>query len=74
MYGGSTLFFYDTTGSRARDGEETIADIECRVISEEGVGLHTRDLERLADKLEAIDAGDARLGALPPRGDRGEVA
>ena len=65
MYGGSTLFFYDATGSRMRDGVETIADIECRVISEEGVGLHARELERLADKLEAIDAGDTPLGALP---------
>ena len=51
MYGGSTLFFYDAAGSQARDGVEAIADIECRVISEKGVGLHTRELERLADKL-----------------------
>lgn len=65
MYGGSTLFFCDTAGSHARDGIETIADIKCRVISEERVGLHARDLERLADKLEAIDAGDTPLGTLP---------
>ncbi len=66
MYGGSTLFFYDATGSQPRDGIETIADIECRVISEEQVRMHARDLDRLADRLEAIDAGDTPLGALPP--------
>ena len=66
MYGGSTLFFYDATGSQPRDDMETIADIECRVISEEEVGMHARDLDRLADKLESIDAGDLPLGALPP--------
>ncbi len=66
MYGGSTLIFYDATGSQPRDGIETIADIECRVISEEQVRMHARDLDRLADRLEAIDAGDTPLGALPP--------
>ena len=48
------------------NGIETIADIECRVISEEAVGMHPRDLDRLADRLEAIDTGDAPLGILPP--------
>ena len=66
MYGGSTLLFYDTTGSEPRDGIETIADVECRVISEEQVRMHARDLDRLADSLEAIDDGDTPLGALPP--------
>ena len=66
MYGGSTLLFYDATGSQPRDGIEIIADIECRVISEEQVRMHARDLDRLADRLEAIDAGDTPLGALPP--------
>ena len=66
MYGGSTLLFYDATGSKPRDGIETIADIECHIISEEQVGMHSRDLDRLADRLEAIDAGDTPLGALPP--------
>ena len=66
MYGGSTLLFYDATGSQPRDGIETIADIECRVISEEAVGMHPRDLDRLADRLEAIDTGDTPLGTLPP--------
>ena len=65
-YGGSTLLFYDATGSQPRDGIETIAGIECRVISEEAVGMHPRDLDRLADRLEAIDTGDTPLGTLPP--------
>ena len=66
MYGGSTLLFYDATGSEPRDGIETIADVECRVICEEQVRMHARDLDRLADRLEAIDAGDTPLGTLPP--------
>ena len=65
MYGGSTLFFYDATASQPRDGVETIAGIECRVISEEMVCLHTRDLDRLADALEADGAGAAPMGAMP---------
>ena len=66
MYGGSTLLFYDANGSEPRDGIETIADVECRVISDEQVRMHARDLDRLADSLEAIDAGDTPLGTLPP--------
>ena len=66
MYGGSTLLFYDATGSRTRDGMEIIAGMECRVICEEQVRMHARDLDRLADKLEAIDTGDSPLGTLPP--------
>ena len=65
-YGGSTLLFYDATGSQPRDGIETISDIECRVISEEAVGMHARDLDRLADTLEAIDNGATPLGTVPP--------
>lgn len=67
MYGGSTLLFYDATDSQPRDGNETIAGIECRVIGEEEVGVHTRDLDRLADSLEDIDIGATPLGSLPPR-------
>ncbi len=66
MYGGSTLLFHDATGSEPRDGIETIADVECRVVSEELIRMHARDLDRLADKLEAIDLGDTPLGSLPP--------
>lgn len=65
MYGGSTLLFYDAAGTKPRDGIETIVGVECRVIGEELVRMHTRDLDRLADKLEAIDAGDTPLGTLP---------
>ena len=28
--------------------------------------MHPRDLDRLADRLEAIDTGDTPLGTLPP--------
>ena len=66
MYGGSTLLFYDAIGLEPRDGLETIADVECRTISEDLVRMHVRDLDRLADRLEAIDAGGTPLGTLPP--------
>ena len=65
-YGGSTLLFYDATGSQPPDGIASIEGIEYRVISEEQVRMHARDLDRLADRLEAIDAGDTPLGTLPP--------
>ena len=63
-YGGSTLLFYNATDGQRRDGVETISGIECRVISDELVRLHTRDLNRLADRLEAINDGDPSLGNL----------
>ena len=66
MYGGSTLLFYDAIGKEPRDGIETIAGVECRVLSEEQVRMHARDLDRLADRLKAIDAGGTPLGNLPP--------
>ena len=66
MYGGTTLLFYDATGSHPRDGVETIAGIECRVIRTESIRMHARDLDRLADMLEAVDAGGSQLGPLPP--------
>ena len=65
MYGGSTLLFYDATGSLPRDGIETITNIECRIITDGQIRMHSRDLDRLADRLEAIDAGDKPLGVLP---------
>ena len=66
MYGGSTLLCYDATDAKPRDGIEDITGIECRVISEEDVGMHTRDLDRLADTLTSIDSGATALGPLPP--------
>ena len=65
MHGGSTLLFYDGTHSEPRDGTETNGQITYRVIFGEAVGLHSRDLDRLADALEAIDDGDTPLGPLP---------
>ena len=65
MYGGSTLLFYGASDGQPRDGVETVSGIECRVISEELVRLHARDLNRLADRLEAISDGDPPLGNLP---------
>ena len=73
MYGGSTLLFYDATGLEPRDGTEMIAGVECHVIGEEQIRMHARDLDRLADRLEAIDAGDNPLGALPPAKQPGVV-
>ena len=38
----------------ASDGIETIVGVECRVICDEAIGMHPRDLDRLADTLEAM--------------------
>ena len=66
MYGGSTILFYDANSTIARDGVERIAGVQCRVISDEQVRMHSRDIDRLAQKLDAIEAGDSPLGSLPP--------
>ena len=65
MYGGSTLLFYDTTGSHPHDGDKAIAGIECRLISADLVRLHARDVDRLADTLETGNTVNRPLGSLP---------
>ena len=64
MYGGNTLLFYRVGGQGFLDGETLIDGLECRVWSTRRMGLHSRELNRLADALEAASAGEDRLGQL----------
>ena len=63
MHGGNTLLFYFASPHDRRDGIETISGLECRVISDQVVGMHSRDLYLLANELE----GAGRFGTLPSR-------
>ena len=65
MHGGNTLLFYRAAQNDRRDGIETISGLECRVISEEIVGMHSRDLYLLANELENANSGTDGLGMLP---------
>ena len=52
MYGGNRLLFYGAAGGSPVDGETEIEGLACRVWSAGRLGLHARDLYRLADVLE----------------------
>ena len=64
MYGGSTLLFYDDGGRLFEDGDAQINGLRRRLRSRERVGLHTRDLNRLADALDEVADGSNRFGNL----------
>ena len=65
MHGGQSLLFYRADPTVRRDGTETIRGLECRVICDQVVGMHSRDLWLLAEEIEAAD-GDG-LGRMPGR-------
>ena len=65
MHGGQRLLFYRAEPADPRDGTEVIGGLECRVVCDHAVGMHSRDLWLLAEQLDA-PGGDG-LGALPPR-------
>lgn len=65
MYGGSKFLYYGASETRRRDGVHVISGIECHVAIDDFIGIHTRDLEKLADLLDQVDAGTATLGLLP---------
>ncbi|WP_419844830.1 hypothetical protein [Candidatus Poriferisocius sp.] len=52
-------------GADVRDGAEVVDGLECRVVCDQVVGMHSRYLWLLAEHLDVPD-GD-RLGPLPPR-------
>ena len=52
MYGGNRLLFYRAAGASPVDGDTKIEGLACRVWSARRLGLHARDLYRLADLLE----------------------
>ena len=66
MYGGNTLLFYRVGGQGFLDGETLIDGLECTVWSKGRMGLHSRELNRLVDALEAASKGEDRLGQLAP--------
>ena len=62
MYGGNTLLFYRDGRREFSDGKQVIEGLECRVWSSGRMGLHPRELNHLADALEAADS----IGQLTP--------
>ena len=52
MYGGNRLLFYRAAGAWPVDGEAEIEGLACRVWATGRLGLHARDLYRLANVLE----------------------
>lgn len=64
MYGGNTLLFYRDGGREFSDGEQVIDGLECRVWRNGRMGLHPRELNRLADALEAASSGADNIGHL----------
>ena len=64
MYGGNTLLLYWDVGQGFPDGETLIDGLECRVWSKGRMGFHSRELNRLAEALEAASNGMDRFGQL----------
>ena len=64
MYGGNTLLFYRDDGSGLIDGKQVVEGLECRLWSNGRLGLHPRELNRLADALEAAGRGEEKFGEL----------
>ncbi len=64
MYGGNTLLFYRDGGREFPDGKQVIDGLECRVWSNGRIGLHSRELNSLADALETADSGIDSIGRL----------
>ena len=53
MYGGSVLLFYRAGVGTPDASEMSIDGIDCRIWRDQNVGMHSRDLYRLADALDA---------------------
>ena len=64
MYGGNTLLFYRDGRREFSDGNQVIEGLECKVWSNGRMGLHPRDLIRLADALEAVGNSSVSIGRL----------
>ena len=52
MYGGSILLFYRAGDDAPSDLETSVGGINCRIWHRRRLGMHSRDLYRLADALE----------------------
>lgn len=64
MYGGNTLLFYRDGRREFSDGKQIVEGLECRVWSNGRMGLHPRELNRLADALEAEGGDSESIGRL----------
>ena len=53
MYGGNVLLFYRAGREPPKDGETIIDGVECKVWHAGSLGMHPRDLFRLAEVLES---------------------
>ena len=51
-YGGNTLLFYNIGDQDYADCDGTLNGVQCRVWRNQRLGMHARDLFRLADRLE----------------------
>ena len=71
MYGGNTLLFYRDIGAGFQDGSRMIDGLKCRVWSQDRLGLHPRDLNRLADALESSGTDGDAIGQLTNPGIEG---
>ena len=52
-YGGNTLLFYRADKDTPPDSARNIDGIDCRIWRDESLGMHSRDLYRLADARES---------------------
>ena len=64
MYGGATLLFYADGQKDHMDGHGLLNGVECRVWRHKRLGMHTRDLNLLANVLEG-EEGLACLSGVP---------
>lgn len=64
MYGGNTLLFYRDGMQGLSDGKQVIEGLECRLWSKGRMGLHPRELNHVADALEAAGGGTDSIGRL----------
>ena len=53
MYGGSELLFYRADAASPEESAGTIGGVDCRIWRNSRLGMHSRDLYRLADAIES---------------------
>ena len=63
-HGGSRLLFYRDDHGRWCDENGEVDGLRCRLWRRGRLGMHARDLNQLADVLEAADRGSGKFGPL----------
>ena len=64
MHGGSRLLIYGDGEGNWRDEDREVDGIGCRLWRHRRLGMHSRDLNQLADVLDGLDGGDCDLDPL----------